>query len=300
MSVTAAAALPQPHRTRGILLYGLSILLLAVVDASAKWLTHGYSVGQIIFLRCLFALPLLVLLGLRRQRNPARLLHSAHPWRHLLRGVVILITSFTFFIALRHLALATVTVITLVNPVFMLLLGLFWLGEPVGLRQWLAVVLGFAGVVVVCGLSALPFNLYSMLAIASALFYAMAAILTRQLSASDSPLTISLFGTLIMLLAGAATAGNDWQWPAGRDWLVLLLLGGAGALTNFVNALSLRDVQLSAVAPLEYSILLWAALLGYLLFGEIPGLGTWLGGALIIASGVLVAWDKAAQDKNKV
>uniref|UniRef100_A0A8W7PVZ2 EamA domain-containing protein n=2 Tax=cellular organisms TaxID=131567 RepID=A0A8W7PVZ2_ANOCL len=117
-------------------------------------------------------------------------------------------------------------------------------------------------------------------------------LLTRQLSATDSPATIAMLGTLIMLVVSALTAGSDWQLPGWGDWLVLLLLGLSGGLANFVNALSLRYVQLSAVAPLEYSILLWAAALGYLFFGEMPGITTWLGGALIIASGVVVAREK--------
>lgn len=288
MSVASVVATP-PHRTRGILLYSLAIFLLAVMDASAKWLTHGYPVGEIIFFRSLFALPILLVLGLRHSSAPARLLVTAHPWRHLLRGVVVMVTIVTFFMALRHLPLATVTVITLANPIFMLLLGLFWLGEQVGRQQWLAVGLGLIGVMVVCGLSGLQFNAYSLLAVASALSYALATLLTRQLSASDSPATIAMLGTLIMLLFSGMSMGGDWQWPGLADWLVLLLLGLSGGLANFVNALSLRDVPLSAVAPLEYSILLWAAALGYFFFAEMPGMSTWLGGALIIASGVVVA-----------
>jgi drug/metabolite transporter (DMT)-like permease len=104
------------------------------------------SGGEIIFFRSLFALPILLVLGLRHSSAPARLLATAHPWRHVLRGMVVLVTIVTFFIALRHLPLATVTVITLSNPVFMLLLSLVWLGERVGRRQWLAVVLGLLGV----------------------------------------------------------------------------------------------------------------------------------------------------------
>lgn len=288
MSVASVAA-TSPHRTRGILLYSLAIFLLAVMDASAKWLTHGYPVGEIIFFRSLFALPILLVLGLRHSSAPARLLATAHPWRHLLRGVVVMVTIVTFFMALRHLPLATVTVITLANPIFMLLLGLFWLGEQVGRRQWLAVGLGLIGVMVVCGLSGLQFNAYSLLAVASALSYALATLLTRQLSAHDSPATIAMLGTLLMLLFSGVSMGGDWQWPGLADWLVLLLLGLSGGLANFVNALSLRDVPLSAVAPLEYSILLWAAALGYFFFAEMPGMSTWLGGALIIASGVVVA-----------
>lgn len=288
MSVASVAA-TSPHRTRGILLYSLAIFLLAVMDASAKWLTHGYPVGEIIFFRSLFALPILLVLGLRHSSAPARLLATAHPWRHLLRGVVVMVTIVTFFMALRHLPLATVTVITLANPIFMLLLGLFWLGEQVGRRQWLAVGLGLIGVMVVCGLSGLQFNAYSLLAVASALSYALATLLTRQLSAHDSPATIAMLGTLLMLLFSGVSMGSDWQWPGLTDWLVLLLLGLSGGLANFVNALSLRDVPLSAVAPLEYSILLWAAALGYFFFAEMPGMSTWLGGALIIASGVVVA-----------
>ena len=292
MSLAATAAMPQQHKGRGILLYSLAIFLLAVMDASAKWLTRGYPVGEIIFFRSLFALPILLVLGLRHSSAPARLLATAHPWRHLLRGMVVLVTIVTFFIALRHLPLATVTVITLSNPVFMLLLSLLWLGEKVGRRQWLAVALGLLGVVVVCGWSGLQFNQYSLLAVGSALSYALASLLTRQLSSTDSPATIAMLGTLIMLAVSALTMGGDWQLPGWRDWLVLLLLGLSGGLANFVNALSLRYVQLSAVAPLEYSILLWAAALGYLFFGEMPGLTTWLGGALIIASGVVVAREK--------
>ncbi|RMC97677.1 DMT family transporter [Aquitalea palustris] len=288
MSVASVAA-TSPHRTRGILLYSLAIFLLAVMDASAKWLTHGYPVGEIIFFRSLFALPILLVLGLRHSSAPARLLATAHPWRHLLRGVVVMVTIVTFFMALRHLPLATVTVITLANPIFMLLLGLFWLGEQVGRRQWLAVGLGLIGVMVVCGLSGLQFNAYSLLAVASALSYALATLLTRQLSAHDSPATIAMLGTLLMLLFSGVSMGSDWQWPGLTDWLVLLLLGLSGGLANFVNALSLRDVPLSAVAPLEYSILLWAAALGYFFFAEMPGMSTWLGGVLIIASGVVVA-----------
>jgi len=285
----ASVAATSPHRTRGILLYSLAIFLLAVMDASAKWLTHGYPVGEIIFFRSLFALPILLVLGLRHSSAPARLLATAHPWRHLLRGVVVMVTIVTFFMALRHLPLATVTVITLANPIFMLLLGLFWLGEQVGRRQWLAVGLGLIGVMVVCGLSGLQFNAYSLLAVASALSYALATLLTRQLSAHDSPATIAMLGTLLMLLFSGVSMGSDWQWPGLTDWLVLLLLGLSGGLANFVNALSLRDVPLSAVAPLEYSILLWAAALGYFFFAEMPGMSTWLGGVLIIASGVVVA-----------
>ncbi len=278
-----------PQRGRGVALYCLAILLLATMDAAAKWLTSGFPVGEIVFFRSVFALIPLMLFGMRGAGSLTSRLKTARPWAHLARGMVVLVTLVSFFAALLHLPLATVTVITLANPVFMLLIGVLWLRERVGGVQWLAVALGLAGVVVVCGWSGLGMDVYSLMAIVSAFSYALASILTRRLAATDSPLSITFYGTLVMLVASLCTVGGGWLWPQGGEWLVLILLGLAGAAANFVNALSLRHVELSAVAPLEYTILLWAAGFGYLLFGEIPGPNALLGGVLIVASGVLAA-----------
>ncbi|QQC67893.1 DMT family transporter [Paraburkholderia ginsengisoli] len=279
MSVAAA-----PKQSVGIAFYVLAIFLLAAMDASAKWLTKGYPIGEIAFFRAVFAfVPLII--AQARERKPVELRSRLWPL-HLLRGALVLGTVVTFFLSVKELPLATVTAISLANPFFMVLCSAILLKEPVSNVRWFLISLGFVGVLVAIGGVSLTASFYTAIAILSALLYALAAVLTKHLARTESAILIAAYTNVSMLVLSVFSLSSHWAMPGLHDFFIFALMGLAGGLSNYVFTLAFRYADVSTVAPIEYTILVWAALFGYVLFSEIPTALTIIGALIIVVSGI--------------
>ncbi|MFG6665598.1 DMT family transporter [Halomonas sp. HNIBRBA4712] len=273
---------------KGILSMCLGVFFLALGDAISKWLGETHSPFQIMFFRSLVALPLIATLayfggGLRK-------LSTRRPGVHLLRGVIYTGTMGFFILGLTLLPLAEATAIAFVAPLFVTLLSVPLLGERIAPPVLMASLLGFVGVVIVVrpGAGALGPGALSM--IAAAMFYALTMITARRYGARENLWALLFYVSLIPMLLSATTLFWVWQTPQGWQWAGFLASGvlGVGAI-GFIT-LAFRYAPAAIAAPFDYTALLWAVLLGWWFWGELPDQWVWVGSALIIISGLWIAY----------
>jgi RarD protein len=286
-----------PLINRGTLLYLLAVVMLAVMDASVKWLSDDYSVFQIALIRSFFSfLPILGLAMWNQKKQVSFSISRDRILAHVVRGCLFTITFGSFVWSLKWLPLAEATGISLIAPIFMVLLGGIVLKENIGLQKWLAIAIALVGVLLILQPAAGGPLFAKMLALLSALSFALVSISTRKLSAHDSSETIAFWtNTTLMTIGGAGVLFfSGWFMPSASDLGVFLIMGLAGGIANLLFVFALRLSEVSLVAALEYTIFIWAVLLGVVFFSEIPGIQIWIGVAIIAASGIYTTTRKSA------
>lgn len=285
----SALSEPRPRSLRigaaiGTLCVG--IFFLSLNDAIAKWLTAHYSPLQIVFLRNLVALPIVVGVALVL-RGPGSL-RTAHMGVHALRGLFLVGGAVTFFFALKFLPLAEATSLVFAAPIFITALSVPILGESVGWRRWAAVVVGFLGVLVIVRPGAAAFQAASLFGVATAVFYALIMISARRIGESEGMWTLMVYVVLFPLIFTAMMVPFVWT-PLDFGHLPLLVgLAVFGTLGMTLITQGFRMAPPSVVAPFDYTALIWATLLGWMIWGELPDLWTYVGAAVIIASGIYI------------
>lgn len=262
------------------------VACLSVNDAIAKILTAGYSPVQILFLRNLIALPFAFLVALRM--GGAGALRSHRPAAHLLRGVLWIGATVLFFTSLMHLPLAEATALVFVAPLFITAISALFLGEVVGWRRWLAVIVGFIGVLIAIRPGGAAFQPVSLLPIATAFVYALLMLSARWVDSRESVWTLLLYLTGTGALLSGLLVPFFWIAIRPEDvWLfVAVAVFGTAGMTMMTQAFRLAPA--TVVAPFDYTALLWATALGWLVWNEIPDSATLIGAAVIIASGVFI------------
>lgn len=282
---------------KGILFMCGGVLCLALGDAVTKWLGAVHSPLQIIFFRTLVSLPLIVLIA--RVSGGLRALGTRRPGVHLLRGLIFTATMITFMWGLVLLPLATATAIAFAAPLFVTLLSVPLLGERVDRPTWLATLLGFAGVLVVVRPGAAGFQPAMLVVVAAALFYALTMITARRYGEGEHLWAMVFYTTLVPCLAASLTLPWVWQTPAPIHWLGFLGAGvlGVGAMVGLTQAF--RYAPAAIAAPFDYTALLWATLLGWGFWGEMPDPWVFAGGSLIIVSGLAIAYQERRVSLNR-
>ncbi|MCO5730817.1 DMT family transporter [Rhizobium sp. SSA_523] len=287
---------PQ-HATAGIVLMIAGVACLCVNDGIAKTLTTGYSPVQIMFLRNIIALPFAALIAWKAGGRAA--LRSHRPVAHLLRGFVWMAATVLFFTSIMNLGLAEATALIFVAPLFITAVSALFLGEHVGWRRWLAVLVGFIGVIVVVRPGSAAFQPASMLAIGTAFVYGLLMLSARFVDPRESVWTLLLYLTGVGSLLSGLLAPFFWTPVAAGDlWLFLsIALFGTAGMTMITQAFRLSPAVV--IAPLDYTALIWATLIGWLFWNEIPDAMTFVGAAIIIASGIVIIFREAAIDKKE-
>ena len=282
---------------RGTLLYLLAVIMLAIMDASAKWLSDEYSVFQIALIRSFFSfLPILGLAIWNQKGQVSFSIARGRIFAHVVRGCLFAITFGSFVWSLKWLPLAEATGISLIGPILMVLLGGILLKENIGLQKWLAIAIGLVGVLLIFqpGVGGPVFA--KLLALLSALSFALVAIWTRKLTSHDSSETIAFWTNMTLMMIGGAGVlfFSGWFTPSANDLGVFLIMGLAGGIANLLFVVALRLSEVSLVAALEYTIFIWAVLLGVVFFAEIPTVNVWIGVAIIAISGIYTTTRKQA------
>ena len=272
----------------GIAAVCLGVLCLASMDAVAKWLGESYSVVQIVFFRTLFALPPVALLAW--VSGGFHLLRPVRLRVHLLRGAIGGATIVLFFTALRYLPLATVWTIAFSAPLIVTALSRPLLGEPVGVRRWAAVLLGFAGVLVVIRPGTAEFAWAMLLPLGGALSYALLLMTARRFAGTETAPAMVLFNMLVPLVVASAVTPAVWQPPVGWAWAGFVAAGLLGGSAMIFLTLGYRLAPAAVVAPFDYTALIWSVALGWWIWGDWPTPATWAGAALIVAAGLYVAY----------
>ena len=277
----------QSNNLLGIGLMMLAMLLFEVMDAIAKWLVSSeMSAIQVIAIRSWILLPLIVLI--LAIKGEVRELATRKPVQHLLRGCIGFFAPFAFFSSLKSLPLADATVVFFSSTFILTAASALFLKEHVGIHRWSAVVIGFGGVIIAMNpQGGGDVNAY-LLVLAATTIYAMIFISGKHLSRQDS--VISLVFTLQLGMGLMATIALPLVWVP-ISWIEfgqLCLLSAIALVAHYLFAAAFARAEVSALAPFEYTALVWATLIGYLLWQDIPSTEVWTGAAIIIACGLYV------------
>ncbi|MFL7903485.1 DMT family transporter [Azospirillum argentinense] len=290
--MTQAAALPAAAASddtrRAIGCFVLAIFLFAGMDTLIKYLSSGYPVAQLMFARSVVAVVLVG--GISVARSGWGGMRTRRPVAHVFRSLAGLLSMGCFFYAFKHLPLAEVYVLSFAGPLFITALSMPLLGEPVGWRRWAAVLVGFGGVVVMARPEADAPLLPILVGVAAAFFYALAMIAVRGLSRTESNTAIVVYLLLTTTVVSGVAAIPDWVQPGGFDLGLMLLVGTLGGAAQVLMTQAFRLGRAAVVAPFEYTGMIWATLLGFLVFGDVPTPTVLAGAGIIIASGLYILY----------
>jgi len=284
------------HLLKAILLKVASAFLFAVMSVLVRWLGDRYPVGQVVFFRSAFAvLPVVIIYAWRGELIAA--LRIGRPIGHLGRGLTAVGAMFCNFTALALLPVVDATAISFVAPLFAVALSALILKERVRIYRWSAVFLGFSGVLVMLlpqfdiGHSAASGSGVGVITgLIGAVFSAGSSTQTRALTTSESTSSIVLYFSLICTLAGLATWPLGWLTPNGPELVALIVIGICGGGAHILLTESYRLAPASLIAPFDYTSMLWALVLGFLVFAEVPSALVFVGAGIIAAAGLFVIW----------
>ena len=252
----------------GALLTMLAMLCFASMDAISKWLVIDYSVGQLMWVRyCLFCFFAWLLV---RKQGVRAALRSQRPGLQILRSLVAVVEGAMFVLAFRYLPLADTHAVAAISPLIVIALGVLFLGEKAGAARWLAVMAGFVGVLLIVrpGFRTLDWPL--LLPLAGALLWAGYQLLTRLNARFDAPNTSLLWSAIVALIATSFVGPFDWTWPTPVAWAMMIAVAFIGAIAHYALIKALDYAEAGAVQPYSYTLLVWAAVMGWLAFGDIP------------------------------
>jgi len=264
-------------------------IVFAILNAAVKSLRGEIPILQLVWVRT--AGHLLFVVAAFAPRHGLRLLETQHPIFQLARSTLLLFSTLLYFTALGYIGLATAATISFMTPCLVAVLAGPLLGERVDARRWTAVAVGFLGVLVVARPGADVANLAAFLVLGNAACSALYEILTRRVVASDPPETAVGYAAVVSTVVLGLVVPFNWTWPRTTAHLaVMLSLGLWGGLGHYLVARAYRSAPASVVAPFGYLQLLGAAVTGFLVFGDVPGAGVWLGALLIVGSGAFLVF----------
>lgn len=264
----------------------LGIFVFATNDALGKWLVGAFSPGQLLLVRS--AAGLAFLAPAIAQTGASTFRRSPRPGLQAARVALSAAESVLFFYALTALPLAEVMTYYMAGPIYVTALSPWLLGERVGWRRWSAVALGFAGVVLALHPSPQTLTPQAMAALVGSFLYACFVMATRRLAGTSGTVLMTAQLAASLALGGALVAVGGWSRPGWADFGLMLVLAAASLVGNMCVNWSLRLAPASIVAPLQYTLILWGILFGYVFFGDVPSRLALAGAAVIIAAGLVI------------
>ena len=275
----------------------LGIFSLVLSDTVAKELVQRYDALQIMFFRSSIALPIVMFIVVRAEGWGA--LRSKRPAVHLLRAVLTLGATYTFFTSLRTLPLAGATALALTAPLFVTALSVPLLGEKVGRLRWGALVVGFGGAMVIVQPGAETLQPAALLALGTALCYALVMIAARWIHEQDSLRTVMFYLTALPMLLTSWTLFQDWPVVTGADVALITAMAICGTVGITFITQGFRMAPAAIVAPFDYTALIWASITGWVFFAELPRAATYLGAAIIVVAGLFVIWRESRAARSE-
>jgi drug/metabolite transporter (DMT)-like permease len=273
------------NRLIGIGLVSLCYLLFSLLDGSAKWLVASVPVIVVVWLR--FAMHVVIASAVLLPVRGMGLFRTQHWKWHALRALMFVAMTGINFWALQYLQLTVTASIFFSVPIMIALASASLLGEKLDAGRWIAIVAGFAGVLVIIWPGSAAFHPAMLASVVNAILYAGFMMMTRRLAAYDSPETIQYLPALGAAIGLAPFALAAWQSPHGwLQWTVACLLGVLGGVGHHLLAVAHRYAPASVIAPFLYQQVIYMALFGYLVFGDVPAATVWLGAPIVIGSGL--------------
>ena len=265
---------------RGALLMAAAAACYAILHGSVRYISSEIHPFEITFFRNLFGfivlLPWFVIYGLRPLR-------TRRIGLHLLRASSNVVAMLMFFMALSMTPLAQVQALGFTAPLFTTVLAIFILGERVRLRRWTALIAGFIGALIIVRPGLQPIDTGSVLTIVSAAIWGFTLITIKILSRTDSAVTITAYMVILMSPLSLLPALYYWTWPDPAMWAWLVVCGVSGTVAQLLMAQSFRVAEATVVLPFDFTKIIWGALIGYLAFGEVVDIWTWVGAAVIFS-----------------
>jgi len=263
----------------------LSVCTFSVMDLLVKW-SSDYPAGEVLFFRGFFGLlPTYFLIP----KNKLKTFYiTTRSKEHLFRCLMGLMALIAIVVALRELPLAVVVSLSYAAPLFITVLSIFLLSEKVGVFRWLAVIIGFVGVVIIAEPGFKGMNYLYFLPLIFCIGMAFVTITIRKLSTTEPIWLISIFFTITISIAGLATIPMGWVMPNFQDFILLALIGVTGGSANLFLTQSYKLSEVSLVAPLKYLALVFAIFFGYFIWNEIPTIKTLIGASLVVLASLII------------
>jgi drug/metabolite transporter (DMT)-like permease len=281
---------------RGIGLILLSTIFFSSSDILAKHMTETMPPLQVTWMR--YIVFLVIALPMAWRALGSRAMHTTRPLLQVLRGLGVAGSSIFFILGITSLQVADATAIGFVAPIFITALSIPLLGEKVGLRRWLAAMVGLVGVLIIVRPGTGTFQMAALLPVCSAAVWAFSAVATRLMSRTERPETTFAWTAIVGLVALSAVMPFIWVTP-GWEWIALgTVMGLLSTAGHYVIVLAYRRAPASVLAPFTYTQLIWATGLGFLAFGVVPGVTTYVGAAFIAASGLYTAHRERVKAKE--
>ena len=269
----------------GFLYMFLSVCTFSVMDLLVKW-SSDYPTGEVLFFRGFFGLlPTYFLIP----KNKLKIFYTTERSKeHLFRCLMGLMALIAIVVALRELPLAVVVSLSYAAPLFITVLSIFLLSEKVGVFRWLAVIIGFVGVIIIAEPGFKGMNYLYFLPLIFCIGMAFVTITIRKLSTTEPIWLISIFFTITISIAGLATIPMGWKMPNFQDFILLALIGITGGSANLFLTQSYKLSEVSLVAPLKYLALVFAIFFGYFIWNEIPTIKTLVGASLVVFASLII------------
>lgn len=276
-----------PANTRGAVWVLIACFGFTIMATMAKALGQRLDSFQVAFFRCIFGF--LFLLPFLIRAGGVTALRTGVPHLHGARALTGVVAMMCGFYAITHLPLATATAITFTKPFFMIVLAVLFLGEAVRWRRWSATAVGFVGVLIIVRPGTGMFEPAMLVAVLQALAIACSVTLVKKIPIREPHVTVLFYTAIVSTVVTAVPAALVWQSPSGEDWLLAVLIGGVGVASQACVVRGYRIGEATAMAPFDYSRLLFATGFGFVFFLEVPDLPTFVGAGVIIASTVYIA-----------
>jgi len=262
-----------------------SVICFSIMDICIKWLNY-YPIGEVFFAR--FFIGLFPIFFIIPKKEIFTFYKTKRPGLHTFRAITGSLAIIALFFGLRELPLADVISLTFGGPIFVTIASILFLSEKVGIKRWAAVILGFAGMLLIVQPAFIELNYYYFSPIIFCIFFACVAVSVRSLSKTEPIYRIAIYFTILNCLLGLATLPYGWVMPSKVDIIIFIIMGVCGSVGNLLLTQSYRISEASLVTPIKYLSLVFAIIFGFLIWSEIPKLLTILGSALVVISSFII------------
>ncbi len=285
--------------TQGLVAMWVAVASFSIADAIAKWHgQEGFAAVQIVFFRYFFGLiPVVIALyvaGFHQVR-------TNRPVAHVFRGVLMSVALALFFWGLNYVPLAEAIAVAFTAPLFITALSVPVLGERVGMARWLAVIVGFAGMLVIVRPGADTFKPEMLILVAGTAVFALGITYTRRLARTETVTTMFTWTTIVAIAVFAPLAWWTWKLPQADHLAGFAMLGLIGSMGHYLVIVAYRNAPAAVIAPQEYMALVWGAIIGWIIWSEVPSGWTWLGAAIVAGAGGFIALrETRAAARNRI
>ncbi len=282
---------------QGLAAMWVAVIVFSVADGIGKWAGgEGFAATQIVFFRYLFGL---VPMALVIWWNGVEAIRTKRYGAHILRGVLMSAALALFFWGLAYVPLADGIAVAFTAPLFITALSVPVLGERVGLPRWSAVVVGFLGMLVIVRPGSESFQPAMLIIVASAFVFALGITYTRRLARTETVAGMFTWTTLVSLAVFAPLAAMSWVTPHGNHLTGFAILGLIGGAAHYLVGIAYRNAPAAVVAPQEYMALIWGAIIGWMVWGDVPSAWTWVGAAIVAGAGGFIAMREARAERRR-